>query len=198
MKKMLLILVLAICSYANAQKGSILVMGNVTFNSQKNSNSNSNAENKQNYFGFQPKVGYQFHENWTAGIEADITSNKQDFNDGTQFKDRIYAFGGFLRYSKTLGGIFSAYADLGVGYKNKKETNKNAIGQYYNDSDGFYVGLTPAIFIDIKKGFGLNFSIGGINYSALNNDYASGATGKTKSLYSNFGQSFSVGISKNF
>lgn len=196
MKKMLLILALAICSYANAQKGSILVMGNVTFNSQKNSNSNS--ETKQNYFGFQPKVGYQFHENWTAGIEANILNTKQDYYDDSQYKDQVYGFGGFLRYTKPLGSIFSAYADLGVGYKNRKETNKNALGQTYNDSDGFYAGITPAIFIDISKGFGLNFNIGGLNYSSLNNDTASGTSFKTKTFGFNFGQSFSIGVSKNF
>lgn len=196
MKKMLLILALAICSYANAQKGSILVMGNVTFNSQKNSS--SNLENKQNYFGFQPKVGYQFHENWTAGIEADIRNNKQDFYEGSQYKDRVYGFGGFLRYSKPLGSIFSAYADLGVGYKNRKETNKNLAGQTYNDSDGFYAGITPAIYIDISKGFGLNFNIGGLNYTSLSNDYSNGGGDKSESFYFNFGQSFSFGISKNF
>lgn len=196
MKKMLLIIAIAICSFANAQKGSVLVMGSVSYNSQKNSN--SNLENTQNYFGIQPKVGYQFHENWTAGIEANFMNNKQDFYEGSQYKDRSYGFGGFLRYSKPLGSIFSAYADLGVGYKNRKETNTTPIGQTYNDADGFYAGITPAIFIDISKGFGLNFNIGGLNYSALNNDTASGTSFKTKTFGFNFGQAFSIGISKNF
>lgn len=196
MKKMLLILALAVCGYANAQKGSILVMGSVNFNSVKDSN--SSLETKQNYFGIQPKVGYQFHENWTAGIEANIVNNKQDYNDQSQYKDQVYGFGGFLRYSKPLGNIFSAYADLGVGYNNRKETNRNTTGQTYNDSDGFYAGITPAIYIDISKGFGLNFNIGGLNYSALNNDTASGTSYKTKAFGFNFGKSFSIGLSKNF
>lgn len=196
MKKMLLILALTICSYANAQKGSILVMGSVTFNSQKTTN--SNLENKQNYFGIQPKIGYQFHENWTAGIEANVANNKQDFYEGSQYKDRVYGFGGFLRYAKPLNSTFSAYADLGVGYQNRKETNKNATGQYYDDSDGIYANITPAIFIDITKGFGLNFNIGGLNYRALNYDTSSGNSYKSKNFGFNFGQSFSVGLSKNF
>ncbi|MCP2026915.1 hypothetical protein L1276_002059 [Flavobacterium sp. HSC-32F16] len=196
MKKMLLILAVALCSYANAQKGSVLVMGSVTYNSQKNSD--SNLENKYNVFALQPKIGYQFHENWTAGIEGNLVNIKQNSFEGSQYKDRVYGFGGFLRYSKPLNTIFSAYADLGIGYRNRKETNTIATGQYYNDSDGFYTSLTPAVYIDISKGFGLNFNIGGLNYSVLNNDTASGSSFKTKAFEFNFGQAFSVGISKNF
>lgn len=193
---MLLIIALAVCSYVNAQKGSVLVMGSVTYNSQKDSN--SNLEIKQDVFGFQPKVGYQFHENWTAGIEGNFKNVKQKLVDSSQYKDEIYEFGGFLRYSKPLGGVFSAYADLGIGYTTRKETFKNEITQTYNDSDGFYAGITPAIFIDISKGFGLNFNIGGLNYSTLNTDTASGTSYKTKTFGFTFGESFSVGLSKNF
>jgi hypothetical protein len=196
MKKMLLILALTLCGYANAQKGSVLVMGNVSYSSQKNSG--FNLENKQNGFGIQPKIGYQFHENWTAGIESNFMSVKQNFSEGDQYKDRVYGFGGFIRYAKPLGSIFSAYADLGIGYQNRKETFTNTIGQTYNDSDGFYATITPAIFIDISKGFGLNFNVGGLNYTSLNRDNASGSSSKTKTFVFNFGQSFSVGISKNF
>ena len=70
MKKILVILALAMISFANAQKGSVLVMGSINYQSQNTSN--SGLETKQNYFGFSPKVGYQFHENWTAGIEAAV------------------------------------------------------------------------------------------------------------------------------
>ncbi|MFB9078571.1 outer membrane beta-barrel protein [Flavobacterium procerum] len=196
MKKMLLILALALCGYANAQKGSVLVMGNVSYNSQKNSGFNS--ENKQNGFGIQPKIGYQFHENWTAGIEGNFINVKQTSFEGSQYRDKVYGFGGFVRYSKPLGSIFSAYADLGVGYRNRKETFTSAVGQTYNDSNGFYASVTPAIFIDISKGFGLNFNIGGLNYSSLDSDSATGSSYKTKTFGFNFGQSFSIGLSKNF
>lgn len=196
MKKMLLILAIAVCSFANAQKGSVLVMGSVSYNSQKNSN--SNFDNKPNVFAIQPKIGYQFHESWTAGIEGNFINIKQNSFEGSQYKDRVYEFGGFVRYSKPLSTIFSAYADLGVGYHNQKETNTNTMGQYYDDSDGFYARITPAIFIDISKGFGLNFNIGGLQYTSLNNDTASGTSFKTKAFAFNFGQSFSVGLSKNF
>ncbi|MEP7093132.1 MAG: outer membrane beta-barrel protein, partial [Flavobacterium sp.] len=112
MKKMLVIVALAMFSFANAQKGSILVMGSFNYNSEKTSNSGS--EIKNNNFGFSPKVGYQFHQNWTAGIEAGVSNSKQE-NVNTETKSNNFSLGGFLRYSKPLNQTFSAYADLGVG-----------------------------------------------------------------------------------
>lgn len=196
MKKMLLILALAMVSFANAQKGSILVMGSVNYESQNVSNSGS--EEKSSSFGFAPKVGYQFHENWTAGIEAGVGTDKREFNDNTENKVNNFSLGGFLRYSKPLNQTFSAYADLGVGYQSEKYTFP--VGNFLatNEGDGFYIGVTPAIFINVNKGFGLNFNVGGIGYNTLNFDGNNGNGDNVKNFNISFGQAFSVGISKNF
>lgn len=196
MKKMLVVLALAMVSFANAQKGSILVMGSVNYESQNVSNSGS--EDKSSSFGFAPKVGYQFHENWTAGIEAGVGTDKREFNDNTQNKVNNFSLGGFLRYSKPLNQTFSAYADLGVGYQSVKNTFP--VGNFLatNEGDGFYVGVTPAIFINVNKGFGLNFNVGGIGYNTYNFDGNNGNGDNVKNFNISFGQAFSVGISKNF
>ncbi|MOA63696.1 hypothetical protein D3C78_1895110 [compost metagenome] len=57
-----------------------------------------------------------------------------------------------------------------------------------------YASLTPALFINMKRGFGLNFSIGGINYDNLDgkNDP------KQDHFGFNFGKTLNIGISKNF
>lgn len=195
MKKMLVVLALAMFSFANAQKGSILVMGSIEYNSQNVSNAGS--ETKENYFGFSPKVGYQFHENWTAGIEAGVGSSKREFGN-TEAKVNDFSLGGFLRYSKPLNQTFSAYADLGVGYQSTKETNTVGPISGINKGDGFYIDVTPAIFINVNKGFGLNFNIGGLGYDTLNYDGNNGNGDNVKTFNFSFGQQFSVGISKNF
>lgn len=192
---MLVVLALAMFSFANAQKGSILVMGSIEYNSQNVENSGS--ETKTNTFGFSPKVGYQFHQNWTAGLEAGVGTAKTEFGN-TENKINTFSLGGFLRYSKPLNQTFSAYADLGVGFQNRKLTNRvgNLIGT--NEGDGFYIGVTPAIFINVNKGFGLNFNIGGLGYNTLNYDGNNGNGDNVKNFSFTFGQAFSVGISKNF
>ena len=197
MKKMLVVLALAMVSFANAQKkGSILVMGSIEYNSQNVSNSGS--EGKYNDFAFSPKVGYQFDENWTAGIEAGVGTSKQENGNNTEYKTNNFSLGGFLRYSKPLNQTFSAYADLGVGYQNRKVTQDVGPVNTINEGDGFYIGITPAILVNVGKGFGLNFNVGGLGYDTLNYDGDNGNGDNVKNFNFSFGQQFSVGISKNF
>ncbi|HEY4618870.1 MAG TPA: outer membrane beta-barrel protein [Flavobacterium sp.] len=187
-------LVLAIFSFANAQKGSVLVAGNIGFNSQKNSSLGN--ESKQNYFNFSPKVGYQFLENMTVGIESNIQSYKTSISGNTyDNKYNQLQLGAFLRYSKPLGGVFSAYADLSAGMLANKTSISDPLSTSFKSS-GLYFGITPAVFIDLKKSFGLNFSIGGIDYSSIKDDTA--AKNKTTGFAFSFGNSFNIGISKNF
>lgn len=194
MKKMLVIAALSMFSFANAQKGSVLVMGSITYNSEKVSNSGS--EETQNNFGFSPKIGYQFHQNWTAGIEAGVSNAKYEDNNSER-KSNNFSLGGFLRYSKPLNQTFSMYADLGLGFQNQKNTFRNG-GTTINKGDGFYVGITPAILVNVGKGFGLNFNIGGLGYDTLNFDGNNGNGDNVKNFNFSFGEQFSVGISKNF
>lgn len=194
MKKMLLVLALAIGSYANAQKGSILVMGSIEYNSQKTSY--SAGDNTQNYFGFSPKVGYQFHENWTAGIEANVSTFKSQDENVTLQKATNFSTGGFIRYSKPLSETFSFYTDLGLGFQSRKETvNYSNTPLDEEKGNGLYANATPAIFINVHKGFGLNFNIGGLVYNTLSYDN-NGRDVKTFNF--TFGRAFSVGVSKNF
>lgn len=198
MKKMLIILALATFSFANAQKGTILVGGNIGFTSEKNEN--QGEERKSNSFGFSPKVGYQFHDNWTAGVEFALSSSKSTSSlnsiGESESKFNVFKVGAFVRYSVPLSETFSVFADLGAGFQNQK--NKDYInGSLTSESkaDGLYAGITPALFINMKKGFGLNFSIGGLGYETLSFDTSDTDVSK---FYFNFGKTVSIGVSKNF
>lgn len=198
MKKMLLILALATFSFANAQKGTILVGGNIGFTSEKNDN--QGEERKSNSFGFSPKMGYQFHDNWTAGVEFALSSSKSTSSlnsiGESESKFNVFKVGAFVRYSVPLSETFSVFADLGAGFQNQK--NKDYInGSLTSESkaDGLYAGITPALFINMKKGFGLNFSIGGLGYETLSFDTSDTDVSK---FYFNFGKTVNIGVSKNF
>ncbi|MHC0447210.1 outer membrane beta-barrel protein [Flavobacterium sp. 3-218] len=173
MKKLLFALLFA-TTIVSAQKGSILLGGNVGFSSEKI------GDSKLENFEFSPKVGYQFAEKWTLGVEGSVMNVKKPGEDSTE----KYKIGGFLRYSTPLSDLFSIYADLGAGYQSAS----------LNDAKGMYANLTPALFINMKNGFGLNFSIGGINYDNLDgkNDP------RQERLGFDFGKTFKVGVSKNF
>lgn len=174
MKKLLLVVALFVATISNAQKGSILLGGNVGFNSEKI------GDSKATNFEFNPKVGYQFTDNWTLGVEGAIANVDVDGFGKTE----KYKIGGFVRYSVPLSNIFAFYADLGAGYQTSS----------VNDAKGMYAGFDPGLFINMKNGFGLNFSIGGINYDNLDgkNDP------RQERMGFNFGKTLNIGISKNF
>jgi hypothetical protein len=191
MKKAIIIVALVFASLANAQKGSVLVAGNIGYYSK------NTGDLKSNYFEFAPKVGYQFSENMTVGIEAAIgnsTNSNRSGNTIIEYKENDFKLGAFLRYSQPLAGVFSIFGDLGVGMQSAKSSNNIP---FSNDAkgDGFYVGLVPAVGVDLKKGFCLNFSIGGLGYDSLKYD---GASDATNTFAFTFGKQASVGISKNF
>src|SRR5689334_10974956 len=112
MKKILIVLALALASFANAQKGTYLVLGNIGFNSQKLNFSGN--DQTQNVFYISPKIGYQFTENWTAGILTGASFTKS-VTDSSVGKSNSYNLGAFVRYSKPLSEIFEVYADLDSG-----------------------------------------------------------------------------------
>lgn len=174
MKKLLLAVTILIASISNAQKGSMLLGGNVGFTSEKI------GDSKTENFEFSPKIGYQFTNNWTAGVEGAIQTSKIT---GLE-KQEGYKIGGFVRYARPLSETFAVYGDLGAGYQNTS----------LNDADGVYASLTPALFINMKRGFGLNFSIGGINYDNVKDN----TDVKQERFGFDFGKTFNIGISKNF
>ncbi|WP_163397994.1 outer membrane beta-barrel protein [Flavobacterium fluviatile] len=194
MKKILVMAALAICSFANAQKGTILVGGNISYESEKYEY--QFGEEKTNEFSFSPRVGYQFNDNWTVGGEFTVGSSKEDFGGGDETKFNNFKLGAFLRYTVPLNQTFSAFADFGLGFQNQKEkeyNNGNLTSKY--KADGMYVGVTPALFINMKKGFGLNFNIGGLGYETLSYDNNGPDYSR---FYFNFGQTINIGVSKNF
>jgi hypothetical protein len=174
MKKLLLLVALFVATVSNAQKGSVLLGGNVGFASEKI------GDSKSNNFEFAPKVGYQFAENWTAGVEGAIATIDTDGFG----KSEKYKIGGFVRYTTPLSELFSFYTDLGAGYQTAS----------INDAKGMYINMTPALFINMKRGFGLNFSIGGINYDNIDghNDL------RQERFGFDFGKTFKIGVSQNF
>ncbi|WP_166920902.1 outer membrane beta-barrel protein [Flavobacterium poyangense] len=193
MKKILIVAALAITSFVSAQKGTVLVGGSIGYASE--TREFAGDERKESEFHFSPRVGYQFNDNWTVGGEFTVASSKDD-QGTTEYKTNSSKFGAFVRYSVPLSQTFSVFADLGAGFQNQtdKRIDNNGFSSKAK-ADGMYVGVTPALFINMKKGFGLNFSIGGLGYETLSYDNNGADVNK---FYFNFGQTFNIGISKNF
>lgn len=184
MKRILLslITVAALSEYSSAQEGTILVYGNVGYNSTKLA-----GDDATNSFSFNPGVGYQFDNNWTVGANLGLSSISQSGDKFTSL-----SAGPFVRYAESLSNTFAMYMQLQGGIVSGKFENEGQPDLKYN---GFNAGLFPAVFINVNKSFGLNFSFGGLSYESQKFD---GANSSSSILDFNFGQTVNIGISKNF
>ena len=175
---------------ANAQTGSILLYGNVGFTSNTNGGSSLlNSTTQKGNFSINPGVGYQLNDKFTVGVEGSYDYADDPSNNGIT---KSYSAGAFLRHTCPLGGIFSFYSQLGLGWQGESENDGVSSGK----GNGFYANVTPAIYAGIKNGFGLNFSIGGLGYSSIKATGSGSTTGSTFGL--TFGKVVNIGVSKNF
>lgn len=187
-------------STMNAQKNSILLGGNVGYNHTENKTGGISGKQKLDTYEWAPYLGYQFTDNLTIGAKVAFTKADLDSKtlkdlqllDGDTKTSRI---GGFIRYSQPLSETFAVYADLGAGWQEQKTKGHNAISKFEDKSNGFYIGFNPALFINFKNNFGLNFSIGGVEYNHLKQK---GTKYKSNGVDITFGNAFNIGISKNF
>ncbi|RYD79694.1 MAG: porin family protein [Sphingobacteriales bacterium] len=164
-----------------AQTGTVLVGGNVGI--ETNSNDQSVIE-------FNPFVGYQFNNNWTAGVAAKINSQKEETSLGDE-KTNIIGVGPFVRYTHNISNIFSVFGQLEGYYVSAKNKLGNSTQA---EANGVAVNLFPAVFINVKNGFGLNFDFGGVTYGSIK---PKGGSAENSFAF-NFGKNINIGISKNF
>ncbi|MFT3701403.1 MAG: outer membrane beta-barrel protein [Agriterribacter sp.] len=185
MKKLLFIVLTAvsISQTVKAQTGSVLVGGSIDFSSAKIPG--TPTDTKSNSFSFSPTVGYQFNDNWTAGLVAGIGSSKTTYPNNT-YKSSYFNAGPFIRYAKGISNMFAVYGQFQSTFGSGKTNGVK--------SSSANVTAFPALFINFKDSFGLNFTIGGIEY---NSSKPSGDRA-TNQFNLTFGRSVGIGVSKNF
>lgn len=179
-----------------AQTGSILVGGDVDYGAIKAPNSGFNTGDKETKFDFNPTMGYQFNNNWTAGAVALISIDKQTSGSSVN-KTNGFAAGPFIRYAKPLSNMFAAYAQLQGLFGSDKHTftTGGTGGTTITDKATLTdVRLFPALFINFKNNFGLNFNIGGIEYTSSKPK----GSDATNAFAFTFGKEIGIGVSKNF
>ncbi|WP_374442688.1 outer membrane protein [Epilithonimonas sp.] len=214
MKKLLLVGAVALFGAMNAQKNTILVGGNISYNTSKTTNNTAayNYEGKTDEFSFNPQIGYQFTDHWTAGVKLGVSSSKQTGNSTYSFpgfptsttnletKNNYFQYGVFGRYTIPFNETFAVFGELDVFASNGKTkeplmTSGSTIVYNESKTTGFGVAFTPNLFINFKNSFGLNFNIGGIGYT---HEKVKDTEVKTNQFGFGFGKGITVGISKNF
>jgi hypothetical protein len=180
MKKAVVTVMIVLCAVfgVNAQKNSLLVYGNLNAQSSKDA-----ASVKTNTFSLTPGVGYQWNDHWTGGVNLGINSMK---TGASEVKTSSFGFGPFIRYAYPLSNIFAVYGQLNTNALSGKTAGIT--------TSGFEAKLFPAIGVNLKNGFALNFNFGSLGFMSSKVKGSPTAT--------NFGLSFGsgagFGISKNF
>ncbi|GGG51341.1 outer membrane beta-barrel protein [Epilithonimonas arachidiradicis] len=209
MKKLVIAGAIAAFGLVSAQKNTLLVGGNISYNNETKKNFTNAGDLKSDDFEFTPMIGYQFADHFTAGVKLAVGSSKADYYQTvmngwdmydaiTNIKTNSFTYGVFGRYTLPLNETFSVFGDLDVLFNNTKSTVA-ATGPYAytttTKSNGFGIGFTPNLFINFKNSFGLNFNIGGISYQS---EKIKDSDMKTNAFGFGFGKGVTVGISKNF
>ncbi|MCD6065131.1 MAG: hypothetical protein K0R82_3042 [Flavipsychrobacter sp.] len=213
MKKLLLALLsVASITAANAQKNSILVFGTAAVE-HRDQDAGANRDIELRSYHFMPGVGYQFHENMTAGLEGGFRYAAQEFEFDVipgqrrsllddQFE---WNLGAFYRYTHYFNQTFAVWGQFGLGYLNGDATTDilDTVGSTINiatlgdDYDGFRAYLTPAFAINVHNGWGLNFGFGGLEYRNISFDNGDTFGSSESSINFTLGQQINIGISKN-
>lgn len=208
MKKLLLVSAIALFGAMNAQKNTLLIGGDISYSNSKETikSAGSTIDGTADVFSFNPTIGYQFTDNWTAGVRLGINTQKGTANvsyGGTSIeattKTNTFQYGVFGRYTMPLNETFAVYGDLDIYGMNSKDTTPDTsslpITYSTTKKSGFGMTFTPNLFINFKNSFGLNFNIGGLGYE---HSSVKDADDKTNTFGFGFGKGVTVGISKNF
>jgi hypothetical protein len=180
---------------AFAQKGTVLLGGSISISSLKTPQ--SSGDNKTTDVSFDPLIGYQFTDNLTAGVLVSVSSEKETTAAPYNYETKTTGFAGgpFIRYTHKISETFSVFGQLQGLFGSIKETNTTPPNPASETKNSFLnVGLFPAVFINLKNNFGLNFSFGGLGFTSFKPDEGKAST----SIGFNFGQVANIGISKNF
>ena len=190
MKKIILPLIITVIYSTQifAQKNTLLLYGGISLNTDKGSGSSS----RYSTIGLSPGIGYQFNNNWTVGAEFNVFAAKSK-SRGVPPSSQSSGFsaGPFIRYTKSLGEIFSAYAQFTASYSTGRNKINNTVQSKYH---GTYAAITPGVLLKIKNGFALSLTLGSIFYRHTHSDPGTGDT----SFGLSFGSGTSLGLTKNF
>ena len=177
-KYLLIVLLSAVTLPAIAQKGSTLLYGSLGYQYMENSPFGGSGS----IFSINPGIGYGLSDRWTAGVNLTFRL----YNG--HYESTSFGAGPFVRYTRPLSEMFSVFGQFDAGYSIEKvEGNQQ--------TKTLTMALFPAIEMNIKNGFALNFSMGGLDFTSGS---SAGIPGSSKSFSIQFGSSANFGVSKRF
>ncbi len=148
MKKVFMSLAVALVSVcASAQ---VYVGGTVGISSNKIGDGDSKVAYK-----FLPEIGYQFNQQWSAGIEFGLQKGDpckiEKVGEST-----TYIVAPYVRYNFVNSKLFDVFVDGTVAYGNISKV----------DADLFEIGIKPGVALNLSDKFSLISQFGFLGYRA--------------------------------
>ena len=208
MKKLLLSAVAGALAFgASAQDErfapSILVYADLSYIMSVPADNTIGSTNRTINWHAYPGIGYQFSPNWVVGANLGWSQDATRIHTGAS-KDSSttannYQVGPFVRYTNAIANskIFYWFTQLNLYYQGGYSTSESIPS--YDKHHGFGATLIPALGMDLGHKWCLNFSIGGVGYVTDKPNAINGVSfGSDKNFSFTLGQTYSIGVSKNF
>lgn len=198
---------IALASTAQINKGAVLLGGNISGSSNKQTVSNSDVAYKQTNLFLSPSVGFVTAQNqvWGVTINAGVNQSKANNQSG---QTQLNNIGGSIYHRRYLtlgkGFYFFGQLDAGYNYGKQKYTSPNATEIRTSRTDHVFVSAAPGITYAVFKNFhleaGLNqlayFSYSAQNETQISNGVSTSSKGRGLSFSTNFSNHnpFSLGF----
>ena len=179
MKKILLLVAIIVCGYANAQenvieapasegfkKGDIILTGVVAFSSTKT------GEIKGSSFAVMPSAGYFVTNNIVLGVslgyirtKADAYLVLEDYYEDYEQLTNTFSADAFGRYYFTPANNFSIFGQVSAGFATSKRELSDTNIEYKNN--GFGAAFAPGVSYFVSQHLALEASFGIISYTSV-------------------------------
>ena len=179
---LILVVLFAVFSEVQAQEGSLMLYGSLTYKDNNNTGSS---------FGANPiGLGYFFNDHVVAGMNFAFDNEKNGLGHLTDSK---YEVGPFYSDSWKIGDYFVIIAQLDTHYV-WGNTMMNTMGSY--SYDGYLVRAYPIIAIGLGHGWALKTKFCELSFASTTGNDANKTKDNTFIAGVN-GSTLGIGVSKN-
>ena len=109
-------------------------------------------------FKFSPEIGFQFDENWGAGVAIGYISDKAGaYNLGAE---SAFEFKPYVRYTALKWKTMNVFFDGGIDYIQSKNNKVTSFG----------LGIQPGVSVNLNKDISFVAHMGSLGYRSINPD----------------------------
>ena len=173
MRKITLLLIVLLTfsslSFAQLQKGNILLGGGVGYSNQ-NIDHEANASYKSSSFTFSPQAGFFLHDNLALGLNLSYNNHSTTNESGsstTEFSSSQFGLGPFLRKYFPMGEQFALFGQVDLGYQFGKQENSTGGQNIKRDINALRLGTGLGFSFFPKDWISVDLTINPLSYTHL-------------------------------